>query len=241
MSYHINGARNAAGEVAPELCATVIKEQQPDLVMLQRLGSPIGISSVERLAERVGMTVYGSGVEGGCAFLSRYPLHYVQEFPLGFGGQCLQADLEFENERIHLFNLTFSWNLTHRQQQIKLLMGEELLNNPTLTCATIVCGDFGLPLWGSGLTTLNDNLKRAGHPVWCANFPGIVPLWGRGRVYFRGPIKALDGNVVMTAGARKASTHLPLVLTVETSETREVLKIKKRLRLSPKQANPACG
>ena len=241
MSYYINGARNAAGEVAPELCAAVINEQQPDLVMLQHVGSPIGETSVERLAERVGLSAYSSDTVSSCAFLSRYPLKYLQELPLGFGGQCLQADLEIEDERVHLFNLSFSWNHKQRQQQVKLLMGDDMLNNPSLTSATIVCGDFGLPLWGSGMIHLNDKLKRSGYPVWSANFPGKVPLWGRDRVYFRGPIKALDGNVVMTAAARNASTHLPLVLTVKTSDTREVLKVKKTLSVTAKQVNPACG
>ncbi|NOQ42000.1 MAG: hypothetical protein GQ563_05820 [Desulfuromusa sp.] len=150
MSYHINGARNTAGEVAPELSAAVIYAQQPELVMLQRIGSLIGTSSVDRLAERVGMSAYGSDSEGGCAFLSCYPLHHIQELQLGFGGQCLQADLELEDERIHLFNLTLSWDFRQRQEQVKLLVGKQLLNNPNLPCATIICGDFGLPWWGSG-------------------------------------------------------------------------------------------
>ena len=241
MSYHINGARNTAGEVAPELCAAIIYAQQPELVMLQRIGSPIGISSVNQLADRVGLSVYGPDTEGGCAFLSCYPLHHIQELRLGFGGQCLQADLEYEDERIHLFNLTLSWDFRQRREQVKLLMGEQLLNNLSLSCATIICGDFGLPWWGSGQIPLNEHLKRASYPAWRANFPAKVPLWGRDRIYFRGPIKALAGTVVMTAAARKASTHLPLVLTVETSETREVLKVKKRTQVPQKQPDPVCG
>lgn len=241
MSYHINGTRSAAGVLAPELCASVIREQQPELVMLQRIGSPIGISSVERLADRVGLSVYGSNLEGGCAFLSRYPLHHIQEVQLEFGNQCIQADLELEGERVHLFNLTLAWDFRQRREQVKLLMGSQLLNNPSLPCATIVCGDFGLPLWGSGQIPLNEHLQRASFPAWKANFPGKIPLWGRDRVYFMGPIRALSGHVVMTANARKASTHLPLVLTVETHETREILKVQKRSRLSPKQADPVCG
>ncbi len=241
MSYNINGARNAAGELAPELGAAVIRGQQPELVMLQQLGSPIGISSVERLADRVGLTLYGSETEGGCAFLSCYPIHHIQELQLGAGGQCVQADLKYMGERVHLFNLTLSWNYRQRREQVKVLMGEQILNNPILSCATIICGDFGLPLWGSGQIPLNEHLRRASFPVWRANFPGKIPLWGRDRVYFRGPIKALAGHVIMTAEARQASTHLPLVLTVETSDTREVLKVKKGSRMSSKQPNPVCG
>ena len=241
MSYNINGSRSAAGEVAPELCAAVIRAQQPELVMLQQVGSPIGISSVEQLAGRVGLDVYGPDTEGGCAFLSQYPLLHLQERSLGFGGHCVQADLEYADERIHLFNLTLSWDFRQRREQVKLLMGDQLLNNPLLPCATIICGDFGLPWWGSGQIPLNEHLKRASFPVWRANFPGKIPLWGRDRIYFRGPIKALAGSVIMTAEARKASTHLPLVLTVETSDTREVLRLKKRILIAPKQPDPICG
>lgn len=241
MSYHINGARNAAGELAPELGAAVIRAQHPELVMLQRIGSPIGLSSVERLADQVGLDAYGSDAEAGCAFLSRYPIHHIQELQLGFGGQCVQGDLEYAEERIHLFNLTLSWNFRQRREQVKVLMAEQLLDNPSLPCATIICGDFGLPWWGSGQIPLNEHLKRANFPIWRANFPGKIPLWGRDRIYFRGPIKAISGHVVMTALARRASTHLPLVLTVETSETREVLKVKKRARVPQKQPNPVCG
>lgn len=241
MSYHINGTRSATGELVPELCASVIREQQPELVMLQRIGSPIGGSSVERLAERVGLSVYGSDLEGDCAFLSRYPLHHIQEVQLGFGNQCVQADLDLEGERVHLFNLTLAWDFRQRQEQVKLLMNSQLLNNPSLPCATIVCGDFGLPLWGSFQIPLSEHMQRASFPVWRANFPGKVPLWGRDRVYFRGPIRALSGHVVKTANARKASTHLPLVLTVETNETREILKVKKRSQITAKQPNPVCG
>jgi endonuclease/exonuclease/phosphatase family metal-dependent hydrolase len=241
MSYHINGSRNGAGEVAPELCAAVIRAQQPELVMLQKIGSPIGISSAVQLADRVGLDFYGSDTEGGCAFLSSYPLHYVREHALGYGGQCVMADLEYANERVHLFNLVLSWNFRQRREQVKLLMGEQLLDNPSLTCAAIICGDFGLPLWGSGQIPLNEHLKRSNFPVWRSNFPAKLPLWGRDRVYFRGPIKALAGSVIMTGEARKASTHLPLVLTVETTETREVLKIKKLVRVAAKQPDPVCG
>ena len=241
MSYHINGGHNASGELAPELCAAVIRAQQPDLVMLQKIGSPIGLSSVNRLADRVGLMLYGPDDEGSCTYLSRYPLNHLQEVQLGSDGQCVQADFEIEGERVHLFNLTLSWDYHRRRDQVRQLLGNQLLNNPNLPCATIIGGDFGLPWWGSGQIPLQEHLRRARFPVWRANFPSKLPLWGRDRVYFRGPVRALAGSVVMTAVARRASTHLPLVLTVETYDTREVLKLKNRIPLARKQPDPICG
>ncbi len=241
MSYHINGSHNASGELAPELCAEIIRSELPDLVMLQKIGSPIGTGSVSLLAEKVGLSVYGPDAEGGCTFLSRYPLGAVQSLPLGYGCSCVRADLDLADERIHLFNLSLSWDPWQRREQVRVLLSDQVLNNPSQPCATIICGDFGLPLWGSGQIRLNEHFKRATPPLWRANYPGKFPLWGRDRVYFRGPIRALAGNVVTTPEARKASTHLPLVITVESRDTRRFLKVEKSTRLTTKQPDPVCG
>jgi len=241
MNYNINGAHNANGELEPELCAAVIRAQQPDIVMLQKIGSPIGMSSVKKLADRVGLTHFGSDSEGACSYLSRYPLSHLQEVPIGHGGQCIQADLDLDGERIHLFNLALAWDYHQRSDQVKVLLKNQLLNNPNLPCATIICGDFGLPWWGSGHIPLQQHLRRARFPIWRANFPSKIPLWGRDRIYLCGPIHALAGLVVMNAEARQASTHLPLVVTVETKDTREFLKIEKRALLARKQTTPVCG
>ena len=241
MSYHINGARDVTGQLAPELSAAIIRAQQPDLVMLQQLGSSIGLGSVAQLAERVGLTAYGPDAEGACAFLSRYPLKNLQALPLGYGCRCVRADFIRGDERVHLFNLVLSLEPWQRREQIKVLLSEQLLNNPSLPSAAIVAGDFGLPLWGSGQGQLSDQLKRSRLPLWRANFPAQLPLWGRDRIYFCGPIRALAGSVILTAEARRASTHLPIVLTVETTETREVLKVRPRTRVVTKHPDPVCG
>lgn len=241
MSYHINGAKDVSGQLAPELSAGIIRAQQPDIVMLQQLGSAIGLGSISQLAENVGLTSYGPNAEGACAFLSRYPLTNIQNIPLGYGCRCVRADFIRADERVHLFNLALSMDPWQRREQIRMLLSEQLLNNPSLPCAAIVAGDFGLPLWGSGQVQLSDQLKRSRLPFWRANFPAKLPLWGRDRIYFRGPIHALAGSIVFTAEARRASTHLPLVLTVETTDTREVLRVRQRARVVTKHPDPVCG
>ena len=241
MSYHINGARNSSGELAPELSANIIRSQQPDLVMLQGIGSPVGTSSVKELAERVGLAAYGPDAEDSCSFLSRHPLSNIQNIPLGYGSRCVRADFDRNDERVHLFNLTLSWDPWQRREQVRVLLSEQLLNNPSSPCAMIICGDFGLPLWGSGQIRLNEHMKRAGLPLWRANYPGLFPLWGRDRIYFRGPIRAIEGLILCTPEARRASTHLPLILTVQLRDTREYLKLKSKSRLASKQPDPVCG
>ncbi len=239
MSYHINGFRSASGETNPKLSARVISSQQPDLVLLQQLGSPIVAGSLREFSDLVGLKAYGPDDEGACAFLSRFPLHNIQEFSLGHGGRCVRADLDLENERVHLYNLCLSFDPWQRRDQVRALLSDQLLNSQALPCATIVSGDFTLPLWGYGQINLSEHLRRARFPLWRANYPGSFPLWGRDRIYFRGPIRALAGTVLATAEARKASPHLPLVLTVETCDTRSFIKVKERFRF--RKPNPACG
>lgn len=241
MSYHINGANDAQGQPAPEKSAEIIRAQQPDLVFLQQIGGAIGTASICNLARQVGLDAYGPDAEGGCAFLSREPLTAIQSVPLGYGCRCVKADLVKNDERVHLFNLTLSMDPWQRNQQLHLLFSEQLVNNPALPCPAIIAGDFGLPLLGESLTQMNGQLRRARYPLWRSTFPARVPLWGRDRIYFRGAIRAMAGHIVLTSEARKASTHLPMVLTVETSDTRQILKIKKLTSLSAKHPNPICG
>lgn len=238
MSYHVNGLRD---HVATSSCAELIRLQNPDLVMLQNIGEPQGRGSLSQLAEMTGMHSHGSDTEGRCAFLSRCSLVNVQILPLGFGHSCVRADCIQAEERIHLYNLTLSWNPLQRLEQVRKLFGDQILNNPAYPCATIICGDFGLPFWGCGKVALNPQIFRSDHPLWKANYPSVFPLWGRGRVYFQGPIRALSGDVIKTEPAKKASTHLPLVVTVETVDTRKTLKVRDVSAMRQKRIDPVCG
>jgi len=241
MSYHIDGVGGAFNSRGVDLCAQVIRAHLPDLVMVQLSGPVGGRCSVSELGERVGLTVYGDESVGGGAFLSRYPLRQVQDFTLGHGGGCLRGDFEHGGERVHLFNLTLAANLRARSAQLRLLFGEQLLNNPALPCASIIAGDFGLPFYGDMQTHLNERLRRARYPLWRGTFPARFPLLDRDRIYFHGAIRSLSGQVIWSPEARRASKHLPLVLTVETRENREPLKLMERAKMGAKQPNPICG
>jgi endonuclease/exonuclease/phosphatase family metal-dependent hydrolase len=240
MSYYINGGHDAAGVVAPLRCADIIRRENPDLVFLQRIGSPIGLTSIGQLAEEVGLEAYGPDAEGGCAYLSRYQLRCAQVVPLGSGSHCVRAELIHDNERLHLFNLSLSFDPWQRREQLHRL-ADCLLCDQDLGELAIIAGDFGLPLWGSGEFSLNKHLQRAGLPLWRGNFPVNFPLIARDRIYFRGAVRSLSGQVLMNQQTRKASTHLPLVMTIETREIRSPIRVKEINRLPTKRPNPVCG
>jgi endonuclease/exonuclease/phosphatase family metal-dependent hydrolase len=143
MSYHINGCRTPAGQIDRELSIRVIRSQCPDLVMLQQLASPLGNASLKVFSDETGLPAYGPQEEGGCAVLSRFPLHNLQEYPLGHGGRCLRADLDLGGERVHLFNLCLSFDPWQRRNQILCLLSDQVLNSPSLPCAAISPCRFG--------------------------------------------------------------------------------------------------
>lgn len=238
MNYHLNGLRTVT---SLDLCAQVIREQNSDLVLLQGAASPHSPDRLMDLAREAGLTLHRVAGETHCAFLSHRPLHNLQRFPLGFDASCIRADYDLPDERVHLYNFTLCMNPVQRLEQVKILLGEELLNNTALPCAAIIGGDFGLPLWGCGKLALNPQIVRSEYPEWRANFPSNFPLWGRGRIYFQGPIHALGGVLITTERAKQASSHLPLVVTVETRDTRKTIKVREAATMRSKRADPVCG
>jgi hypothetical protein len=241
MCYPLDSSRGNSGELSLELCAQVIRSQNPDLVFVQHLGASRGKASLTHLAGLVGMKPFGSASGVGCAYLSRTGLHNLQTLPLGHDHHCIRADFDSMQERIHLLNLSLSWNPKHRLAQVRHLFGDQIINNPAFPCATIIGGDFGLPLWGCGQVALHPQIARAGQPLWRVNYPACFPIWGRSRFYFQGPVRALGGAVVRTKDAKRASNQLPLILDVETFDTRKTLKIKDRSLMNHKHPNPVCG
>jgi len=114
-------------------------------------------------------------------------------------------------------------------------------NGQSLTVSVVISGTERVSIHRPQMCLVGQGYDIIHEQNCRITIPGKAPLWGRDRVYFRGPIKALAGAVVRTAEARRASTHLPLVLTVETSDPREFLKIKERTPLARKQPDPICG
>ncbi len=214
MTYRLKGspASEAAGT------AELISRQRPELVFLQQLPE----SLLESLAKETGLTAYA--MQGKSGFLSRHPLCALQSISLGGEGHCLRADLNLAGKRLHLFNVQLVSDPGQRGQQIARLFMEDLLG-ATLPCATLVAGDFSLPLWGGGQWLLQRRLKRAVHPGWGANYPAAFPLWPRDRFYLRGPIRSLAGQVVKNQGLCKLSDHLPVISTLELTDTRIYLKV----------------
>lgn len=227
MTYALKGA--SAFEAAG--AAQAIRSQRPEIVFLQYLPDYL----LETLAKETGLRAYGT--QGTAGLLSRHPLCALQSVSLGGEGRCLRADLNLDSKRIHLFNIQLATDPAQRGQQIDRLFGPDLLG-ANLPCATLVAGDFSLPLWGGGQWRLSRRLKRAEHPAWGANYPAVFPLWPRDSFYLRGPLRSLAGQVVTSPELRKVSNHLPVITTLELTDTRIYLQLPE---VSERRMRPVAG
>ncbi len=227
MTYAMNGSSVFDVESAAQL----IKTQRPELVFLQHLPDYL----LESLAKETGMTAYAT--QGTNGFLSRHRLSALQSICLGGEGHCLRADLDLSGKRLHLFNIQLAADPTQRSQQIAKLFTEGLLG-ASLPCAVLIAGDFSFPLWGSGQWLLRRRLKMVRHPIWGANYPAAFPLWPRDRFYLRGPIRSLAGQVVKSPDLHGISSHLPVIATLELTDTRVYLKVPE---VSDRRMRPATG
>jgi endonuclease/exonuclease/phosphatase family metal-dependent hydrolase len=225
MTYNIHGYRGSDGRADPERVLEVIAEGAADVVVLQETAAS-GPDPLPSLAGRLGLRAYG---HPGCgnAFLSYFPLRAVQTCDLG-GGCCLRADLDVADRRLHLLNLRLDPH--GRSGQLGTLLGPELLGGRTLACPAMVLGDFAD--LGGGLLNVpfGGRLQRARRPLWRGTYPARCPLVGRDRAYLCGELRVLESSILRSAAARRASTHLPLILTVQICDPRTYLKVEQTLR-----------
>jgi endonuclease/exonuclease/phosphatase family metal-dependent hydrolase len=237
MTYNVHRCRGRDGEIDPDLIMRVIAEGAPDIVALQEVDATAEGNHLQFLSERLGMRCYGNPRPRANAFLSYYPMKGIQEFTLGQSGCCVRADVDLNGKRVHLLNLRLDPNPFRRSRQVADLLGPELLENRSLVCPTLVLGDFGDWWWGPGNMSLTMVLRQARRPLWRATFPARFPLAGRDRAYLRGEIRVVDVHIPHNAQARRASSHLPLILTVQAADPRNFLRVEKlrhnRMEIAP--------
>ena len=201
----------------------VIAASAPDIVALQEIDAD-NSDDLQILAQRLGMRFYVAPGRCGNAFLSYYPLHHLQSFSLSDAGCCLRAELDFGQKRLHFYNVRIDGARQHKEQ-IDSLLGEDLLGAQHLGVPALILGDFGDHRRGGINWDLLLALRRVTKPLVHGTYPAWLPLLARDRAYVLGDLRVLAIDVVRNRLARHASSHLPLLLTVEISDLRKYLKI----------------
>ena len=134
--------------------------------------------------------------------------------------------MELGGKRLHLLNVCLDSFPRFRNHQIANLLGPELLGNPSLVCPALILGDFADYFWGAGNLELASILRRTRRPVWRGTYPSRLPIFGRDRAYLRGEVRVLEASINRSFLARQASSHLPLTMTVQVTDTRRSLRLR---------------
>ncbi len=227
MTYNVTNCTGTDGQCQPSRIAGVIGACAPDIVALQQINVQAG--DLDLLADRLGMHAYGPAETTGNALLSFYPLNAVRNYDLGGGGRCQRADLDHQGQRLHLFNVRLTTDPEKRKKQIEILLGSDLLGSESLTCPTLVIGDFADYWLGVGNLDLNLDLQRVRRPFYRATYPATLPVFGRDRAYIGRDLKVLDAKVIYSG--REAARHLPLILTLQATDTLIYLRKKNKIRV----------
>lgn len=226
MTYNVRRCRGRNGEEDPDRTLSVIGAGAPDIVALQDITG----DQLAYLARRLGMKSHGAPGAGGNAFLSYHALKGVREYDLEDGGCCLRADAEFSGKLLHLFNVHLAFAPGRRHNQIAGLLGPDLLGHPGLVCPTLIVGDFADLVGWLVNVSLSLSLRRAPRLLWNATYPARFPLLSRDRAYLRGDLRVVDSRIIRSSLTRQASSHLPLVLTVQVVDPRTYLRVEKMSR-----------
>lgn len=211
----------------PDRIVRVVGEGAPDIVALQEVDAAGDGNQLKYLAEQLGMRAYGLSRLGANAFLSYFPIKGVREYDLGEGGCCLRGDVDVQGKRLHLFNVRLDSTPVLRRRQVASLLGPDLLGSASLGCPLLVLGDFADLFWGAGNFDLTMVLRKARRPLWSATYPARFPVSGRDRAYLRGDLRVVAADISRSPLARRASSHLPLVLTVQVTDPRTYLRVEK--------------
>jgi endonuclease/exonuclease/phosphatase family metal-dependent hydrolase len=229
VTYNAHKCRGLDRRVRPERISGVLRELDADVVALQEMLSVEGrereLDQARFIAGELGMD-YRIGenrrLHGGAygnVILSRLPVRATQNYDITWRGRerrgCLRVDVSLNDRTLlHIFNIHLGTAFIERRHQGRQLVSPRILNNPELTGARLVLGDFNE--WTHGLASrllashfesadIRHHLRRA------RTYPGVLPLLHLDHIYYDRALELKSLKLHRSRTALIASDHLPLV------------------------------
>lgn len=220
-TWNIHDARGADGKRDVERVAEVIGQLDVPLIGLQEVAcGPGDLCDVARLATANGYQWRAIPTRGhadvlhGNALLTSLPVDEVRIHDLSIAGReprgALEAMVQWEEARLRVVVTHLGLRAGERRRQVERLLTCIAPGRDDVT--TILLGDINeWWLWGRPLRWLH---RRFGASPALRTFPARAPLFALDRIWVD-PQSALSSVCrVTTAGARRASDHLPLVASL---------------------------
>lgn len=243
VTYNIHRAIGVDRRFRPERILEVLRDHDPDIVLLQEVdeGAPRSreLNLAKEIAEGLAFPHYAVGHNVrlrkghyGNATLSRFPILRERNIDLSISIRkrrgCQHTTIELEPGRedrhLEIFNLHLGLSARERQQQVGLLASSREFADLAHDRACIVGGDFNdwrsllRPFFVDALDfrCATDREIRSGFQG-IRTYPSFSPQGALDKLYLRGPIQPTSIFRCRHRIARVASDHLPIIAELELS------------------------
>jgi len=236
MTYNVHRCTGSDGRADTQRIADVIAACQPEVVALQELDvgrlRTGGIDQAHAIADQLGMTFYfhpALRVDEelyGDAILAALPMRFVKAGALpgslGFEPRgALWTAVDANGTEFQIINTHLGLSAFERKAQARNLLGENWLGHPDCRDPVILLGDFNArqrSLVYRMFTTRLRDAQLVLHNRAQRTFPARVPMLRIDHIFCSKSIKVLDVEVPRSQFVRKASDHLPIIMTFEIVE-----------------------
>ena len=238
LSYNIHRAIGLDRRFQPARIMQVLREHDPDIVLLQEVDKGVPrcreMDMAEELADLLDYPHVAAGYNVklrkgvyGNATLSRYPIAASANIDLKIADNknrgCLHTEIHVprpshKSVRLDVFNLHLGLSPLERQRQAGILLKHPQFTEIDLDMPCIVGGDFNdwlsrlraLFVEGASLKCATDQETHfRTRPL--KTYPSISPRGGLDRIYYRGDIRLKGSFKCRLKVSRVASDHLPVI------------------------------
>lgn len=243
VTYNIHRAIGLDRRFQPERIVNILKDHDPDIVLLQEVDEGAPRSREQDMAREIAAALnfahYAAGHNVslrkgryGNATLSRHPIVRERNIDLTIGDHkrrgCQHTTIEIDTapgmpHRVEVFNLHLGLSPLERQRQSGVLMRTREFQDIDDQATCIVAGDFNdwlsrlraLYVEGMSLRCATDKETRLRtRPI--KTYPSFAPRGGLDRIYFRGNnLRCESAFSCRHQLARVASDHLPVIVDFE--------------------------
>jgi endonuclease/exonuclease/phosphatase family metal-dependent hydrolase len=236
VTYNVHKCRGLDRRVRPRRIAAVLRALAADVIALQEVLSVGGgareADQARFIADELGYhCAVGENrrLRGGAygnVVLSRRPPVTVKNYDISWRWcerrGALRVDFAPDEDKgqpaLHVFNVHLGTAFIERRHQGRQLLTDEILNNPALTGARIVLGDFNE--WTKGLASrlLAENFVSADlrtHTGRTRTYPWALPLVHLDHIYYDPALELTRLALDRSSTALVASDHLPLVADLQ--------------------------
>lgn len=232
LSYNVHSCVGTDRKLDVGRVADMIATLEPDIIGLQELDvgrrRSGGVDQAEEIARRLKMDFHFHPAltleeeRYGDALLTAFPMRLVKAGALPSIGEprgALWTTVEVAGKAVQVFNTHLGLLRRDRLRQAKALTGPEWLRHPqTDGKPLILIGDFNSIPSSAPYRLICERFADARQQTGrlpAPTFPARWPLLRLDHVFVSGGPRIIKAEAISTAAARRASDHLPLLVTAE--------------------------